>query len=64
MLEERFKKNSTPLDTQKCNASSLPQETKLIKSNFRRKCVQHPTPHVQYNVQDEDFRRHQRIKKV
>jgi hypothetical protein len=41
MLEEGFKKNPTPLDTQKYNASFLPQKTKLTKNSFRRKCIQH-----------------------
>jgi hypothetical protein len=37
MPEGRFKRNPTPLDTQKYNASFLPQETKFTKNSFRRK---------------------------
>jgi hypothetical protein len=42
MLEGRFKKNPTPLDTKKYNASFLSQETKFTKKKpfFRRKCIQ------------------------
>lgn len=41
MLEERFKRNPTPMDTKKYNASFMHQETKFTKISFRRKCIQH-----------------------